>query len=1209
MSEHGAPANGKNESNRQQRETVAALIAFLGQRLLFGLLVLVAISYLSYVGLDMAGGAPLRLAVARAARRTVVYLGRLLRGDLGTSTAGSITYTAVPVAEVVPDLLLKSLGLLAASLVVATVVGVMLGIWAAKRRHTGWSLVTLLVSIMGISVPSFFAALLLQLAAIRWTYAFGRPLLPVGGFGWDKRIILPALVLAARPIAQIARMTFVTVGDVLDQDFVRTAHSKGLSASMTMRRHVIRNAAIPILTTIGVSLRFSLSSLPVVEFFFSWTGVGFTLLKAIARRDDNLTVALILCLGTLFILVNLLLEAVYRLIDPRLRERVSGAGRQQRDSLRAIVHSVLVGTWEWIVSLPLWRRLAGNTVAPTPSPFQEALLQRGIEVMGRVDVEEYRQERRRSWIRGTLSNVPFMIGLLLVGGLVAVVLFGPLWTPHSPYTKRGLEYSDGELIVPPFAPGEIYPWGTDPLGRDIMSLVMAGAQQTLLLATLVMSVRIALGFVLGALAGWLNGSWVDRLLLGLAEVIAAFPTLLLSMTLILALGINQGLRPFILALSVIGWGEIMQFVRSEVMAIRVKPFIESAVATGLRTPRLIWSHVLPNLLSALISIAALEMGAVLMLLGELGFVGIFIGGGAFAELQIDAPPYHYSDVPEWGALLSNIRLYARTYPWTAVYPATAFFAAILGFNLLGEGIRRMVETVGVRFSRLVNRYTVALVLVAALGVGWAKGNTGAIAYYRRQAAAFDGAQALAYAQSLADVSFDGRALGTPGHEAAARHIEQLFRSLGLQAGGEGLGYFQTRSRSCEVLDAVPRLVIEGDDSWVYRRDYAEYPGLYRNVGRFDGPVRVLTMGELTFVRTSFGGSFYRALQDVDLLGNVIMVLSAEDALYMQRLEELDAVLVLAEDDAALQRRYTLSDRDPTWVMFGSGREVGQDTPVLWIGERVGDRILEGTGYTVADLRVLAEQFGQDQVLDLSTDAMVSMQVEGTVHEKITVHHIIGHLPGESNSRYGGMNAQTIVVLAQYDSPPPSPDGAIYPAANDNASGVAVMIEAIRAMQETGYQPYRTFLFIAYSGEGLEGGEQVFPSDVRKFLQAHQGFTQNLEVEAIVHLRGLGAGEGDGLRLAAMGSRRLSKLFQDSARRMGVRADPAKEAVDISIVYEEKSRWEGGQEAPEIVLTWEGWEETSRLPTDVPEALSGEKLEKAGRALTLALMIMGREVRY
>ena len=1181
---------------------------FAAQRLLFGLVVLLAISFLSYMGLEMARGTPLRGALAHALQRTVFYLGRLSRGDLGMSAAGGVTRALVPMSEIVADTLSKSAGLLAVSLIVATFVGVALGIWAAKHRHTGWSLVTLMTSIVGVSLPSFFAALLLQMALIRWTRTFGRPLLPVGGFGWDKRIILPALVLAARPIAQIARVTSVSVGQFLDRDFVRTAYSKGLAERVVMNRHVIRNAAIPILTTAGVSLRFSLSSLPVVEFFFSWPGTGFTLLRAIARRDDDLTVTLVLCLGILFIGANLLLEIAYRLLDPRLRGRVAQAEQREREGMIGIVRSALAGLWDWIANAPLWQRFARSRIqhVPAPSPFQAALARRGIEID--TDPQVYQAERRRAWFRGTVSNLPFVIGTVLVVLLLIVFVFGPGLAPYSPYTTRGLTYRDGELTVPPFAPDETYPWGTDPLGRDISSLVLAGAQQTLLLVITVVSARMLVGAVTGALAGWLNGSWVDRALLRAAEIIAAFPALLLAMTLILALGIRQGLRPFVIALCFVGWGEIMQFVRGEVMVVRVRPFIESAVATGLRTPRILLSHILPNLLPALISIAALEMGAVLMLLGELGFVGIFIGGGAFAELDIAGSPYHYSDVPEWGALLSNIRLYARAYPWTALYPALAFFVSILGFNLFGEGVRRMVETVGVRFTRLVNRYTIIGTILLALAVGWVRGNTGALVSYRRQAAAFDGQRAMAHVQALAEPAMEGRALHTDGLDAAAAYIVQQFRSLGLQPAGEDLGYLQNRSRSCEILDAVPQLALEGQrEGWVYRRDYVEYPGNYRNRGQASGRVRFVATGDLSGTR-AFSGMFYRALEGRDYADEVLMVFSPRDVPYVGSIPR-QGILVVAEEGQDLRRRYTLSSRDPVWYMFGTGREIGQDSPMMWIDEAVADRLLEGTGRTVTDLRLVADKLEQDEVFDLPTESIVSLEVEGTAQDRIPVQHVIGHLPGLSSSQYGGIDNQTVVVLAQYDNPPPTPDEALYPGANDNASGVAMMMEVVRTMQASGYQPYRTFLFVAYSGEGLEGGERVSPSDVSKFLQAKHGFSANLDVEAIVHLRGVGAGEGAALVLSASGSRRLSGLFERAAGQMDVRSRPARDAVDISIVFEEKSARESGQEAPEISLSWDGWESTSRLPTDAVEAISADRLEQSGRALTLALMILGRELQY
>ena len=157
---------------------------------------------------------------------------------------------------------------------------------------------------------------------------------------------------------------------------------------------------------------------------------------------------------------------------------------------------------------------------------------------------------------------------------------------------------------------------------------------------------------------------------------------------------------------------------------------------------------MPNLLSPLISIAAIEMGAVLMLLGELGFLSIFIGGGAFYQLETFSAPYHYSDVPEWGALLSNIRTYARSYPWLALAPVMAFFVAILSFNLFGEGVRRLVDDGSLVINRLVNRYTIALAGLAGVVLFVYRANSGPVAYYEQHASAFSGQQAMAYVSEL-----------------------------------------------------------------------------------------------------------------------------------------------------------------------------------------------------------------------------------------------------------------------------------------------------------------------------------------------------------------------------------------------------------------------------------------------------------------------------
>ena len=805
--------------------------------------------------------------------------------------------------------------------------------------------------------------------------------------------------------------------------------------------------------------------------------------------------------------------------------------------------------------------------------------------------------------------VPWII-LAVAAGIIAlfvIFLFGPRLAPHSPYTTHGLTIVDGEFSVPPFEPGEIYPWGTDVIGRDIMSLIIAGAQQTLFLAGLVVLARMMVGFSFGAVAGWLHGSWVDRLLLRISEVIAAFPTLLLSMIIILALGIRQGMRPFVIALCFVGWGDIMQLVRGEVMSIRPQLFIESAVALGLRTPRIILKHVLPNLIPILISVVALEMGAVLMLLGELGFIGIFIGGGAFAELAMYVAPYHYSDVPEWSALLSSIRPYARSYPWTATYPALAFFVVILGFNLFGEGIRRMVERIGVEVTRMVtNRYIVAVAAIVILGFVWVRGSTGSTAFYQKHADAFDGQQAMTHVETLSAPALYGRAVGTPGLDAGVEYIAEQFETMGIQPAGERLTYFQTRSRSFGTIDAVPILSIENNDTpLVYHQDYVEYPGENLNSGEAAGPVRFVALGELTKI-----GNWTQkipALEELNYSNEILLTLAETDLRHLENLPR-SGILIVARDPVDLMRHFTLSYLDIYYSMYGMHRQE-PDTPILWISEAVADRLLEDTGYTVRQLRGIDDGLEQDEIFEVSTGATVSMEVQGSVCEKIPVRHVIGHLPGTyAQPGEYQLSNKMIVVLAQYDSPPLVPDGDYYPAANDNASGVAIMLEIIRIMKETGYQPYKTFLFVAYSGEGLEGGAVFYP-EASRFLQTKYGFSEHFDIEAIIELRGLGAESGGNLLLSSGGSMRLANLFESAARRMGVPVQRAGEQVDLSIVFEDRSIQEGAQEAPSIILNWDGWEATARTSSDIIKAISVDNLEEAGRAISLALMILGRETQY
>jgi peptide/nickel transport system permease protein len=252
---------------------------------------------------------------------TVTYLRNLLTGNLGSYwRASGRSRVAVPVTTVLMETYFKSLGLLLAALAVASVLGACLGALSAYWEDTAASVGLLAVSLLGVSMPTFFAALVLQVAEIMWYQRTGMRLVPVGGFGWDSHIVLPALVLATRPMAQVARITSVAMTEASHQDYVRTAWAKGIPPGRVWADHVLPNAVVPILTAVGVSLRFSLGSLPVVEYFFGWPGLGAALLTAIRGRHASLVITLALALALTFMVTNLLLELAYRLLDPRLRQ-------------------------------------------------------------------------------------------------------------------------------------------------------------------------------------------------------------------------------------------------------------------------------------------------------------------------------------------------------------------------------------------------------------------------------------------------------------------------------------------------------------------------------------------------------------------------------------------------------------------------------------------------------------------------------------------------------------------------------------------------------------------------------------------------------------------------------------------------------------------------------------------------------------------------
>jgi ABC-type dipeptide/oligopeptide/nickel transport system permease component len=302
------------------------MLRFIAQRLLTIALTCVFIVFAVYLGMGMASNSDVLEPSFDLVQRsrvawdnTVVYLEGVLQGDLGTleTNAG-----LVEVRSILWESYRNSLGLLLIALAAAAAVGFTLGGTAALSKKIPFALPILTFTIIGISIPSFFAGMLLQQVAIVYLRETGRHLVSVAGIGWDlDHMLFPLLVLGARPLAYLTRTSFLSLNRIMEADFIRTAYAKGLRPlRMVINIHALRNIAVPIFTAVGVSLRFSLSTLPVVEYFFAWPGIGLRLLEAINERQTVVVVTLALALGLTLLLVNLILDVLYRLVDPRIQE-------------------------------------------------------------------------------------------------------------------------------------------------------------------------------------------------------------------------------------------------------------------------------------------------------------------------------------------------------------------------------------------------------------------------------------------------------------------------------------------------------------------------------------------------------------------------------------------------------------------------------------------------------------------------------------------------------------------------------------------------------------------------------------------------------------------------------------------------------------------------------------------------------------------------
>ena len=302
------------------------------------------------------------------------------------------------------------------------------------------------------------------------------------------------------------------------------------------------------------------------------------------------------------------------------------------------------------------------------TPSEDLAVEGGLRAWLLTDAPGSRTQARcgRFYI-GWLSfarNRLAMLGLVIVAGLVVMAAAAPWLAPYSPI--------ETDLERRLLAPGGEFWMGTDELGRDIWSRILYGARTTLYIVTLVVVIVGPVGLLVGTVAGYVGG-WLDAVLMRVTDVFLAFPRLILALAFVAALG--PGIENAVIAISITAWPPYARVARAETLTIRRSEFIDAVLMQGASSLHVIVKHVMPLCSSSVIVRITLDMAGIILTAAGLGFLGL----GA-------QPPE-----PEWGAMISSGRQYLIDHWWVATVPGLAIFVVSLGFNLLGDGLRDLLD--------------------------------------------------------------------------------------------------------------------------------------------------------------------------------------------------------------------------------------------------------------------------------------------------------------------------------------------------------------------------------------------------------------------------------------------------------------------------------------------------------------------------------------